>query len=290
MLKSTFWTQRRFAGFSLIVGCLLFLLAAGLIPRDAQGHYIVNLPLRAALLVIATQTTLAQWSMSLFICGVIVTALGFALLTRLLWDSGEHSFSSLALIASWFGTVLVVIFLAFRLGVDPLAAQETARTGAVPAYYEPLQRWGTTLFQVYTVCASSALALYGGALLVARLLPRWLSWTAIIYGLLVLALFAYAHDLPPFLHYLLPIVVGILLLRRRDQVPTASHRQEGAVVARAPMVEQLEGHRAAPCQDRKAPLDHQSLSAPARLLDDVPSTGPPEEKRGWSPHDYVKDC
>jgi hypothetical protein len=221
MVKSTFWTQRRFAGFSLIVGCFLFLLAAGLIPRDAQGNYSVGLPPRAALLVIAEQTTLAQWSTSLFICGVIVTALGFALLTKLLWDSGERTFSSLALLALWFGIVLIVIFLAFRLGVDPLAAQETARTGAVPAYYEPLKRWAMTLFQVYTVCACSALALYGGALLVTRLLPHWLSWTALIYGLAELVLFAVAGDLPPFLHYLLPIVIGFLLLRRHSVPPSS---------------------------------------------------------------------
>jgi hypothetical protein len=235
--KSTWLTQRRFAGITLLLGCFLFLLAAGLIPRDAQGTYIVTLPPRAALLVIAEQTTLAQWSMSLFLSGIIVTALGFALLTRLLWDSGERAFSYLALLASWFGVVLVVIYLAFRLGVDPLAAQETARTGAVPDYYEPLKLWGTTLFQVYTVCACSALALYGGALLVSRMLPRWLSWTAIIYGLLVLLLFAYAHDIPPFLHYLLPIVIGILLLLRRYQLPTASHRQESSAIASTMAVE-----------------------------------------------------
>jgi hypothetical protein len=225
MVKSTFWTQRCFAGFSLIVGCLLFLLAAGLIPRDTNGHFIVNLPPRAALLVIATQTTLWQGSLSLFFSGVIVTALGFALLTRLLWDSGERTFSSLALLALWFGVVLMVIYLAFHLGVDPLAAQETARTGAVPAYYEPLKRWAMTLFQVYTVSACSALALSGGALLVARLLPRWLSWTAIIYGLAELVLFVVAGDLPPFLHYLLPIVIGSLLLLRRHPVPPSSRAE-----------------------------------------------------------------
>jgi hypothetical protein len=263
MLKSTFWTQRRFAGFSLMLGCFLFLLAAGLIPRDPNGHFIVNLPLREGLLVIAAQTTLWQGSLSFFFSGVIVTALGFALLTRVLWGSGERTFSFLGLLALWFGVVLAVIYLAFHLGVDPLAAQETVRTGAVPAYYEPLKGWATTLFQVYTVCAFSALALYGGALLVARLLPRWLSWTAISYGLLGLVLFAYAHDVPPFLHYLLPIVIGILLLLRRHQLPAASHRQEAPVVGRrdgggvagrgAAM------HRDAPYLDLEAPQEHQGL-------------------------------
>jgi hypothetical protein len=237
MVKSTFWTQRRFAGFSLIVGCFLFLLAAGLIPRDPNGHFIVNLPTRAALLVIAAQTTLWQGSLSFFFSGVIVTALGFALLTRLIWDSGERTFSSLALLVLWFGVVLMVIYLAFRLGVDPLAAQDTARTGVIPDYYVPMTEWTRALFRVYTVFSSAALTFYGGALLVSRMLPRWLSWTALIYGLAELVLFAVAGDLPPFLHYLLPIVIGILLFLRRHPVPPSS-RAEAEPLASTTVSEQ----------------------------------------------------
>jgi hypothetical protein len=223
MAKSAFWTPRRFAGCTLLLGCFLFMGAASLILRDAQGNFSVNLPPRAALLLIAAQTTRFEWSTSLFLSGVIVTALGFALLIRLLWESGERTFSLLALIASLLGLVLLVIYLAFWLGVDPFAAQETARTGVVPDYYLPLTMWTTALFRVYTALAFSALALAGGALLISQVLPRWLSWTAIVYGLVGLALFAYAHDIPPFVHYLVPIVMGILLLlpdrRKQESVP-----------------------------------------------------------------------
>ena len=231
MSHRTFWTPRRFAGFTLLLGCFLYLTAAGLLPRDAQGNFSVTLPPREDLLVIVAQPTLFQWSMSLFLSGIIVTALGFALLTKLLWDSGERTFSYLALIVSLFGVVLLVVHVAFWLGVNPLAGQETARTGVVPAYYEPLTVWTMALFRIYTVFAFSAIALYGGALLVSRMLPRWISWTAILYGLAGLGLFAYAHDIPPFLHYLLPIVMGILLLLRRYQVPTASYRESASTAA-----------------------------------------------------------
>ena len=223
MAKKTFWTLRRVTGCALILGCFLFLGAAGLIPRDAQGNFIVNLPPRAALLVIAAQTTRFEWSTSLLIGGVVITALGFTLLVRLLWDSGERTLSLLALVVLLLGVVLRVIYLAFWLGVNPFAAQETASTGVVPAYYVPLTMWTTALGRVYTVFAFSALALTGGALLVSQVLPRWLSWTAIVYGLAGLGLFAYALDIPPILHHLLPIVMGILLLlpdrRKRESVP-----------------------------------------------------------------------
>src|SRR5579859_1933045 len=115
MLKSTFWTQRRFAGIILILGRFLFLGAAGLIPRDAQGNFMVNLPLREQLLVIAAQTSLFQWSFSLIISGLIVTLLGLAMLTMLFRDALDCTFSPMALVASLFGDVLMVIYIAFPL-------------------------------------------------------------------------------------------------------------------------------------------------------------------------------
>jgi hypothetical protein len=195
-----------------------------LTPTDAQGNYSVPLPDRARLLVIAAQTTRFQWSTSLFLSGVFVTALGFALLTRLLWDSRERTFSYLALIASLLGVALVVIVLALWLGVDPFAAQETARTGVVPAYFEPLTLWGTALFRIYTVLAFLALALYGGALLVSRLLPRWLGWAAMMYAVAGLGVLAYAHDFLPFGHYLALTVIGVALLLRQNQRPVGQQQ------------------------------------------------------------------
>jgi hypothetical protein len=231
-VKSTFWTRRRFTGTTLILGCFLFLGAAGLIPRDAQGNFIVNLPLREQLLVIAARTSLFQWSFSLFISGLIVTLLGLALLTTLFRDAGDRTFSSLALLVFLFGDVLMVIFLAFPLGVEPLAAQETVRTGVVPDFYVQLTLWTQPLFVIYTILAFSALAAYGGAILSTRVLPHWVGWLSIVYGLagLVLAGFA-AGNVPPFLHYLMPIVMGILLLLRRSQLPTRSHYEEESTAA-----------------------------------------------------------
>jgi hypothetical protein len=231
MLHRSFWTERRFTGLLLILGCLLYYAAVGLIPRDAQGNFSVSLPPRAALLIIAAQTSLLQWSASLFLSGIVITALGFTLLTRLLWDSEERTCSLLALITSLFGVMLLLIYLASWVGVDPFAAQETARTGIVPDYYLPLTMWTTALFRVYTVLAFSALALYGGALLVSRVLPRWLSWTALLYGLAGLGLFVFAQDIPPLVHYLLPLVMGILLLRRTKQL---EHQREEASPAPEP--------------------------------------------------------
>jgi hypothetical protein len=214
MRKSTFLTARRFAGIILILGCLLFLTAAGVMPRDTQGNFLVNLPLREQLLTISVQVAQFQWSWSLFCSGAMVTALGFVLLTRVFHNAGERTFSSLALIVLLFGVGLLVIYLAIPLGIAPVAAQETARTGVVPGYYEPLQLKIQPLFVLYTILAFSALAACGGAILSTRVLPHWMGWLSIVYGLAGLVLTGFTvGNAPPFLHYLMPIVMGILLLR-----------------------------------------------------------------------------
>jgi hypothetical protein len=227
MLKSAFWTSRRFTGIIMILGCCLFLGSLGLMPRDLTGNFMVNLPLREQLLVIAAQASLFQWSFSLIISGIIVTLLGLAMLTTLFRDAGDTTFSYLALIALLFGDVLLVIYIAFPLGIAPLAAQETARTGVVPDYYVQLTLWTQPLFVIYTILAFSALAAYGGAILSTHVLPHWVGWLAIVYSLagLVLAGFT-AGNVPPFLQYLMPILIGVLLLLRRSQVPAEKDERQ----------------------------------------------------------------
>lgn len=220
MTKNSFWTRRRFTGITLIVGCFLFLGAAGLIPRDPSGNFIVNLPLREQLIAIGAQISLFQLSLILFISGLIVTLLGLALLTLLLRDAGDATFSSLALVTLLFGGVLMVIYLAFPLGAGPVAAQETIRTSVVPDSYVQLTLGTQPLFVIYTILAFSALAAYGGAILFTHVLPHWVGWFAIVYGLAGLLLAGFtAGNVPPFLHHLMPILIGVLLLLRRSQAP-----------------------------------------------------------------------
>jgi hypothetical protein len=106
-----------------------------------------------------------------------------------------------------------------------------ARTGVMPNYYVPLALWTQALFIIYSILAYCALAAYGGAILSTRLLPRWMGWLAILYSLAGLGLTVLtAGAVPgPWFQYVLPIVMGILLLMRRNQVPTRSQHEEASI-------------------------------------------------------------
>jgi hypothetical protein len=232
MLSSTFWTEPRFTGVVLILGCLV--LGSGLWLywpiKDEKGAFIFGLPPREWLRLVFAHPRLWRWGTILFISGVIMTILGLAMFASLFRDAGDRTFSLLGLIASAFGSMLWVISLAFRLSIDPWAAQETAKTAAIPEFYVPLTRWTGVLFVIYTILAFSALAAYGAAVLSTGVLPHWVGWLAIVYGPAWLGWFAFTGDAPPLLHHLMPLVIGILLLLRRSQLPTRSHREEEATV------------------------------------------------------------
>ena len=49
-------------------------------------------------------------------------------------------------------------------------------------------------------------------MLTTRVLPHWVGWLAIVYGLAGLGLVGVTGDVDPFLHLVMPIVIGILLL------------------------------------------------------------------------------
>jgi hypothetical protein len=141
-----------------------------------------------------------------------VTALGLAMFTSLLRGAGDRIFSLLGLLAFAFGAVFWVISLAFRLSIDPWAAQETAKTAVIPEFYVPLTCWTGVLFVIYTVLAFSGLVAYGGAILATPVPPQWVGRLSIVYGLAGLGLLGITKDAPPFLHYLIPMLIGILLL------------------------------------------------------------------------------
>jgi MFS family permease len=231
MIRRTFWTEVRFTGSVLILGCILFMVAASLTPTDEKGTFMYSLPLQGQLLAIFHRWSSWHWGLILFCIAVVLTLLGFARLTMVLRDAGDRAFSQPGLIAFVLAVGFFLINMAFRLSMEYWAAQETVRTNAIPALYLPSRLWADALFGIYTALAFFAALAYGAALVSTRILPRWLGWIIMAYSLVGLVLFASAGDMPPFVHYLLPLVMGILLLLPRSQLPARKHREEARTSA-----------------------------------------------------------
>jgi hypothetical protein len=227
MLHRAFWTERRFTGLLLILGFLLYVAAVVCMPRDAHGTLLVLLSdNRTELLVVAAQPTFTQLCFGLFISGTIVTPLGLTLLTRLLWETGDRTWSYLGLIAALFGAVLLVIYISVSLGITLLAGGDTVRTGVVPGYYTAVGTTIQPLFIIYTLLTLAALLAYGGAILTTHVLPQWVGWVTIAFTLFNLASAGFAGgNVAPIVHYLMPLVMGIILLVRRTPRTQSQHAE-----------------------------------------------------------------
>lgn len=210
----TFWTARHLTGLALVVGFVIFGVGATLYMyvRDTGGPVIFGQPTAAWLRLVHTHPRLWRWATVPFAAGVPLVVLAETELALLLRAAGDPGWAPLGLVATVFGAVPWLINLAARLVVDPWAGQRQAETGAVPEVYEPLSRWNSALFVIYTILTFTGLVAFGLAFLATSLLPGWLGWLAITYGLAGLALLAVTRDAPPFLHYLMTLAIGILLL------------------------------------------------------------------------------
>jgi hypothetical protein len=139
------------------------------------------------------------WERSFIIAAVVLTALGLALLESLLQNSAGGVLARVGAIAYLFGGVLVVAAEASSLN------QGVHRNSSE-------QNW--TPATIYVVLALLAQAAIGGSLLQAGLLPPWIGWATVVWniGWLLAYLIKRGHIYIPFVHHVMPLVIGIALV------------------------------------------------------------------------------
>jgi hypothetical protein len=165
------------AGVLLVAGTLLFVIgAAGFSRFRSSGtptEYLNSL---------SAHPGTWQVAMRFLLAGVLVTALGFGLLSAVLWNAGDHLFSVIALVSYLLGAPLWAIFQAYRVAVPVGVAAEAASGAAPPPLFAAMQTWAGWLFTVYMTLAYIAIANYGGALLATGVAPPWIGWTSVVLG------------------------------------------------------------------------------------------------------------
>lgn len=216
-MDQTFWNDKRIAGSLLAASFLILLLALiiwitsgairGFLASQGQG----------SLAQMAPYVNITRLLILSFMVAWIVQLLGFGLLTRLLLRAGGPQLAVLAFTLILVATILAIVNLAFRMNIQLWAAQETARTGSLPAVYELLRAWPSSLFDIAERAYYLAVAGIGLGILRTGLLARWVGWAAIGWNLLWL-IGSLGGGTPDAMPLVMPVVIGIVLLlggRRR---------------------------------------------------------------------------
>ena len=211
-------SPRRLAAMLLVASFLVFAVGAGLPAVGEHGNReIFTLPVLEHLLAVAENPIAWRWANVAMGAAVVAWIAGLAVLTTVLEGAGERVLSRLGLVGALMAAIVWLIFSAFRAVVTVAAARETAATGAVPVLYEALADWAFALFAVYAVVGFLALAAYGGSLLRIGLLPAWVGWVTILFSLAMVVVLLIVGDTLPALHYFPPLLIGIMLLVRRER-------------------------------------------------------------------------
>ena len=128
---------------------------------------------------------------------ILVATLGLVLLERLLGAAGDQILAPIGLTIFLIGTVLVL-------------AAETFGLDRQEMIYAPIV--------AFVVLAFIGQAVFGDAILRTGLLPVWVGWATILWNLawLVILPIARPQDIYfPWLHYVAPVMIGIMLLVRK---------------------------------------------------------------------------
>jgi hypothetical protein len=156
------------------------------------------------------------WIHVWLVTALLVTPAGLVGLAMGLEQPTARVLAAMAAAAYLAGGVCWIASLAFRLTVVPWAAERTVTLGHVPDGFAAQDRWSGALYCVHMLSAYAASAVLGIAVLVSDILPTWLGWTGLAWGLvfaagLVVTRFAGPFN-PPFWAHLYTAAVGAVLL------------------------------------------------------------------------------
>lgn len=211
-MAQTYWTAERTAG-SLLVASLIILLLAAIILIASGAMPGFSAMLQGSLAQVAPYAATFRLLILVFVVAWIVQLLGLVLLTRLLVRAGSEQLAIVAFTLILIAALMAILYSTFRMSVELWAAQEAARVGSVPAIFEPLRAWPRSIFTVAERAYFLATAGFGLGILRTRLLAPWVAWAAIGWSLLWL-LAGLGGGVPPATPLIMPVVIGIALLRK----------------------------------------------------------------------------
>ena len=199
-------------GIVLILSTLIYHGGLAYLFVRAQFLEVLKLPRRERLLIIARHPDAYRWGFRIVLVGWVVAALGYVMLAVLLRDAGDPMISTLAAVLFLIGIASAFVFWAFSVSPTLLAAEEMARTSNVPVYYEILQLSAESSLGIYQLLGLLATAGFGWALLQTGLVPGWVGWMTLGFGVAWAGVHLRSDETIPLLPMVMQVVIGISLL------------------------------------------------------------------------------
>lgn len=202
--------QARIAGGFLVASLLVLLLdllimiatgAASAFPAIISGR----------LAEVAPYTATFRLLILGFVIGWIVQLLGLALLARLLVQAGSEQLAIVAITLILVAVVISILYSTFRMSVELWVAQEAARNGTIPAFYEPIRAWTGDFFRVATRVYHLGVAGFGLAIIRTGFPAPWIGWLAVGWSVFWLIGGLFGLGIPA-IPLIMPVAIGFALL------------------------------------------------------------------------------
>ena len=187
MERKMFFSELRLTGMMLIFSSLIFLVAATLFTI----RFIWELP-------ISNTPAFSLWERGFVIAALLAVLLSFTQLKKVLEAAGDSILASTALVLFLVAAILAVV-------------AETISFPSDDIIYPPIV--------AYVILSFLGQAVFGIALLRTGLLPTWAGWVTVIWNLAVLIFLVLTKPQDmyyPWLHYVAPLLIGIVLLRKTE--------------------------------------------------------------------------
>lgn len=179
-------TQQMVSGWLLILSGIIFVVGGLLY----TGRAILKWPA-------AQSQSYLYWERGFIMAAILVAALGWMLLARLLEANGDGILAPIGMVIFLIGTGLVFV------------AETTTISRQEQVY---------ALVVVFVALIFLGEAAFGASILRTGLLPGWVGWATVVWNLVWLVILPIARPQDiyyPWLFYAAPLVIGIMLLVRR---------------------------------------------------------------------------
>lgn len=203
---------------TLITGIVLLLIVPMLfieVPASRKGGYNAafwRLELDDKLDHIARRPEWFRQIGIIWLFNLPLAAAGMTAFAYQLASEGAGTLSYLALGAFLVGSFAWLAGALLQTTVVTSAAEERQATGTTPTWLQPFWNAGWWAEVTYVTAANAAFVLWGIAMLDTGYPADWMGWTAVVLGMLALALITSTREAFPHLGVIVPVVLGVALI------------------------------------------------------------------------------